>query len=282
LIIEAVQNDIHVAIYDMDKASEYVEILKIFGGRLKAHLKVETGMGRLGMPLSQAADFLMQYQNNDWIQIDGIFTHFARADEPGSGSAQAQLSQFNRFLDQIQQAGLRPGIVHAANSAAVVNFPEAYYDMVRPGIAIFGLDPAPNAPLSGSFKPALTWKARLTSVRVFPRGHGISYGSSYITSKEERIGVVPVGYGDGYRREPGQKVLIQGKEVDVVGRICMDQFMVQLDDVPEARPGDEVVLLGKQGDQQITAMDIANRWGCLHYEVVCGLADRLPRLYFES
>lgn len=282
LIPEAIQNSIHVAIYDETMAKEYTEKAKKTGGRLKAHLKVETGMGRLGMPLVKAAEFLSDFQNNESIEIDGIFTHFARADEPNSGSTQSQLDVFHRLLYQLKEAGLHPGFVHAANSAAVINFPEAYFDMVRPGIAIFGLDPAPNTPLPDHFRPALTWKARLTSIRTFPPGHGISYGSVYVTKGEERIGVMPVGYGDGYRREPGQKVLVHGQEVDVVGRICMDQSMLQLDGIPDAVPGDEVVLLGKQGDQRITAADLANRWGTVIYEVVCGLADRLPRLYYES
>jgi len=140
------------------------------------------------------------------------------------------------------------------------------------------LDPSPDSHLPESFKPALTWKAQLISVRDFPPGHGISYGSVYVTSKQERIGVIPVGYGDGYRREPGQQVLVRGQLVDVVGRVCMDQCMLQLDSVPDAVVGDEVVLLGQQGEHTITANDLASRWGTINYEVICGLADRLPRL----
>jgi len=177
---------------------------------------------------------------------------------------------------------LCPEMVHAANSAAVLNYPEAYFDMVRPGIAIFGLDPSPDSKLPNSFHPALTWKARLTSVRTLPPEHGVSYGSIYVTSGEERIGVIPVGYGDGFRRVDGQQVLLHGKFVDVVGRVCMDQCMLQLDEVPEAAPGDEVVLFGEQAGQKITVDDLAARWGTINYEVICGLADRLPRLYHES
>ena len=281
MIPEAVQHDIHVAIYDIDMARAYEAYARKVVGKLKAHLKIETGMGRLGMPPNQAADFLSAHRNNDAIEIDGIFTHFARADEPQSGSVENQLSIFNQLLDQLRKVGVCPEFVHAANSAAVMNFPQSYYDMVRPGIAIFGLDPSPDTRLPEGFKPALTWKARLTSVRTLPPGHGVSYGSVYVTSEEERIGVIPVGYGDGFRREMGQQVLVRGKPVDIVGRVCMDQCMLQLDSVPEALRGDEVVLLGQQGDQKITAGDLAKRWGTLNYEVVCGLADRLPRVYIE-
>jgi len=282
LIPEAIENDIHVAIYDVEMARAYAENAKKAPGRLKAHLKVETGMGRLGMPLKQVPDFMATFKNNQQIDIDGIFTHLAHADEPQSGSADLQLDRFTTLLELLRKAELCPGFVHAANSSAIINYPAAYFDMVRPGIAIFGLDPSPTTLLPSSFRPALTWKARLTSVRVFPPGHGISYGSVYVTTGNERIGVMPVGYGDGYRRENDQKVLVHGQVVDVVGRVCMDQCMLQLDSVPDATPGDEVVLLGQQGDKVITAGDLADRWGTLIYEVVCGLADRLPRVYYES
>ena len=282
LIPDAIHNDIHVAIYDERMAQGYAAYATKEAKKLRAHLKVETGMGRLGMLPARVPGFLADYHDHHFIEIDGIFTHFARADEPKSDSTDQQLALFKALLAQLRQAELCPDLVHAANSAAVLNYPDAYFDLVRPGIAIYGLDPAPNTPLPEGFRSALTWKARLTSVRVLPAGHGVSYGSVYVTSDEERIGVIPVGYGDGFRREPGQQVLVRGKRVDVVGRVCMDQCMLQLDAVPGAVPGDEVVLLGTQGEESITANELAARWGTLNYEVVCGLADRLPRVYFES
>jgi alanine racemase len=173
-------------------------------------------------------------------------------------------------------------MVHSANSAAILNYPEAYFDLVRPGIAIYGLNPSGESPLPEAFRPALTWKARLTFLRTLPPGHGVSYGSIYVTQKEERIGVIPVGYGDGFRRVDGQEVLIRGQRVPVVGRVCMDQCMLQLDSVPKATVEDEVVLLGEQGGLSITADDLGKKWGTVNYEVVCGLADRLPRIYLDS
>jgi alanine racemase len=281
MIPEAIKNDIHVAIYDSEMAKTYESQANKVDGRLKAHLKIETGMGRLGMAPGLALEFMSDYYHHPKFDIDGIFTHLARADEPQVDSAGSQLAIFNKLLAQLRSAGLCPPMVHAANSAAVLNFPEAYFDMVRPGIALFGLDPSPGSPVPETFRPALTWKARLTSLRVLPPGHGVSYGSVYVTSDHERIGVIPVGYGDGFRREAGQQVIIRGELVNVVGRVCMDQCMLQLDSVPEAQVGDEVVLLGKQASQEISANDLAARWGTLNYEVVCGLADRLPRLYTE-
>lgn len=143
------------------------------------------------------------------------------------------------------------------------------------------MNPMTDRELPPQFRPALTWKARLISVRTFPPGHGISYGSKYVTSKEERIGVIPIGYGDGFRRVDGQQVLVGGKRVNIVGRVCMDQCMLQLDDVPEAKVGDEIVLVGRQGQEFISIDEVAKRWGTINYEVVCGLAERLPRIYIE-
>ncbi len=279
LIPEAISAGIHVAIYDIEMARAYDSMVNGHSARLKAHLKVETGMGRLGMTPELVPDFLARFKDHPRIEIDGIFTHLARADEPHTVSTSEQLAKFQILLGQLRSASLCPPMVHAANSAAVLNYPEAYFDMVRPGIAIYGLDPSPGSALPAGFRPALTWKARLTSVRILPPGHGVSYGSIYITSDEERIGVIPIGYGDGFRRVSGQKALIHGQMVDVVGRVCMDQCMLQLDCIPQARIGDEVVLLGKQGNLRITVDDLAARWGTINYEVVCGLADRLPRVY---
>ncbi len=282
LIPEAIENEIHVAIYDVEMAKAYAAEAKRTNGKLQAHLKVETGMGRLGMVPDKVPGFLADTQKNDQIEINGIFTHFARADEPGVGATERQLAVFNILLRKLEEASLRPAMVHAANSAAVMNFPQAYFDLVRPGIAIYGLNPSPETRLPEGFHPALTWKARLTSVRTFPPGHGISYGSTYVTSKDERIGVIPVGYGDGFRRLSGQEVLCRGQRVNVVGRVCMDQCMLQLDSVPDVSVGDEVVLLGEQGSAHITAGELAERWGTLNYEVVCGLADRMPRVYDQQ
>ena len=282
LVPEAIEKNIHVAIYDIQMARAYAAQARLVAGKLRAHVKVETGMGRLGMRPEKVPGFLEDIQGAGQIDISGIFTHFARADEPSSGATEKQLAVFHELLQELEARALRPGLVHAANSAAVINFPGAHFDLVRPGIAIYGLDPSPETRLPAGFQPALTWKARLTSLRKLPPGHGVSYGSIYVTSRAEQIGVIPVGYGDGFRRIDGQEVLCQGRRVKVVGRVCMDQSMLQLDSVPEAAPGDEVVLLGKQGQEEITAGELAQRWGTLNYEVVCGLADRLPRVYYEA
>jgi len=279
-IPEAIDQQITVSLFDPELTHSYLEFARINGGILKAHVKVETGMGRLGMLPEDVPDFLKSLRGGP-IHVEGIFTHFAQADEPQSDYTRRQISIFNRLLDELRSADLKPQIVHAANSAAVINFPEAWYDLVRPGDAIFGMAPSPQTPLGSDFRPALAWKARLISVRTYPKGSGISYGSRYVTSGNERIGVMPIGYGDGYRRIDNQQVLVGGKRVNVVGRVCMDQCMLQLDEGPEAKVGDEVVLIGSQGDETISVDEVAARWSTINYEVVCGLADRLPRIYLE-
>lgn len=282
LIPDAIAQNIHVAVYDPQMAEAYLPFAKGAAGRLKVHVKVETGMGRLGMVPRKAEEFLAAYHKIPYLDIDGIFTHFAKADEPDEDTTLVQLSRFITLLEDLRRGGLLPKTVHIGNSAAIINFPQAYFDLVRPGIAIYGLNPSPDTPLTDDFRPALAWKARLTSLRTLPAGHGVSYGHKYVTSGDERIGVIPVGYGDGFRRVPGQQALVRGQRVNVVGQVCMDQCMLQLDSIPDAQVGDEVVLLGSQGNHRITADDLAKQWGTINYEVVCGLADRLPRIYLNA
>jgi len=279
-IPDAIEHNITVALFNSELTQTYLDYVRIHGGVLRAHVKVETGMGRLGMPIDVVPPFLRALKNSP-ILVEGIFTHFARADEPDSDSTPEQIRKFEALLAELTPQGLKPFYVHAANSAAVLNFPASYYDLTRPGDLLLGMNPMTDRELPPQFRPALTWKARLISVRTFPPGHGISYGSKYVTSKEERIGVIPIGYGDGFHRVDGQQVLVGGKRVNIVGRVCMDQCMLQLDDVPEAKVGDEIVLVGRQGQEFISIDEVAKRWGTINYEVVCGLAERLPRIYIE-
>ena len=279
-VIEAIEQRITVAIIDTDLTAEYLKYANLNGNRLDAHIKVETGMGRLGMLPGQVPDFLRSLKGSN-IDVSGIFTHFPRADEPRSRDTLAQVKTFKSLLKQLEADGLKPRIVHAANSAAMLNFPGSWFDLVRPGNAIFGLHPSPETHLTDDFLPALQWKARITSLRLTPPGRGISYGSMYRTTHDERIGVIPIGYGDGFRRVDKQEVLVHGKRARVVGRVCMDQCMLQLDGVPDAKIGDEVVLVGRQGSEFISIDEVAKRWGTINYEVVCGLAERLPRIYIE-
>ncbi len=279
---EAVAARVSMAVWEASQ----VEGAEAAAGRVglpaRLHLKVDTGMTRLGIEPAAAVDLARRIAGTAGVEFEGVFTHFARADESDPKPTDAQEALFREVLDGLRAAGLRPRLTHAANSAAGLTRPSACFDMVRVGIALYGLHPSRECPLPAGFRPALRWKTALTQVRQTPRGRGVSYGHTYVTRRDERIGVAPVGYGDGYRRVPGNRVLVGGRQVPVVGRVCMDQIMIGLDAVPEARPGDEVVLIGEQGGQRITVDDLAECWGTFNYEVVCGLSARVTRLYFDG
>ena len=247
--------------------------------KARLHLKIDTGMSRLGVQPSAASDIAGCLISTSGILFEGIFTHFARAAEGDTAPTDEQERQFREVLDRLTSSGLRPCLVHAANSAATLKRISTHFDLVRVGIAMYGLHPAPDLLLSPEFIPALSWKTQLSQVKQLPSGRGLSYDHEYVTTKEERIGTLPVGYADGFRRAADNVVLVRGRKVSVVGQVCMDQLMVQLDTVSEAAVGDEVVLIGTQGDMRVTAEDVAQRWGTINYEVVTGIVSRVPRVY---
>jgi alanine racemase len=278
----ALQNRISLCLYDLEIARAYGELARHDHATLQVHAKFDTGMGRLGVFPEDGTAFIEQLGGIAGLEIEGIFTHMARADESDRQTTLWQIGRFQALVNSLQSKGLKPRLIHAANSAATLFYPQARFDLVRCGISIYGLHPSAETPNPVGFKPALAWKTRLTSLKYMPPEHGISYNHRYKTLKREFIGVIPVGYADGFRRRLGNSVLLHGKRARVVGTVCMDQAMLQLDHIPEARLGDEVVLLGRQGEEAISAEDIAADWGTNNYEVVCGLANRLPRIYREN
>ncbi|MCS7246853.1 MAG: alanine racemase [Anaerolineales bacterium] len=277
----AIQSDISLTVWSPKHIEEIELCARQLGRRASVHLKIDSGMGRIGAFPQEAGAIAKQLARAKHLVWEGVYTHFARADENDPAPTQRQLQ---RFCDALEK--MRPYLptslrIHAANSAATLNYKETLFNMVRIGIAMYGLNPSPDRPLPPVFKPALSWKTVLSHVKIVPPGEGISYGHAYVTQTNERIGTLPVGYADGFRRVPGNMVLIKGKKVPVVGRVCMDQCMVQLDGVPEAEVGDEVVLIGKQGGQQITADEVAGLWSTINYEVICGIGRRVPRIYLN-
>ncbi len=278
---EAALQDIHLAVFDVDLAEAYSAEMVRLGTRLRVHAKFDSGMGRLGVFPEEGLPFARRLAGLPGLEVEGAFTHFARADEPAAETTDWQIGRFAQLIDELEQAGLRPPVVHAANSAAALYFPAARFDLVRSGIAIYGLDPSAEAPLPASFRPALTWKAHLTGVKTLPAHHGVGYAYRYTTRTTERIGTVAVGYADGLRRRVGNFALLRGRQVPLAGGVCMDQIMLQLDEIPEARAGDEVVLIGRQGDAVIRAEDWGREWNTVNYDVVCGLQARVPRIYLN-
>jgi alanine racemase len=258
---------------DISKAAEKV------GGRANVHLKIDTGMSRVGVKPEAASHLAQEARRMPNLHLEGVFTHFAKADESDMTSTDSQLRIFREIVDNWESSGPRPPLVHCANSAAALRKPDAVYDLVRVGIAMYGLHPSSVCKLPGVVRPALSWKSCLAQVKVLPPGRGISYGHIYTTKAEERIGTIPVGYADGFRRVEGNEVLVGGKRVPVVGRVTMDQIMVQLDALPSAQPGDEVVIIGSQERERISAEDVAERWGTINYEVTSGILKRVTRVY---
>jgi alanine racemase len=237
-------------------------------------------MGRLGVAPEEVPTFAKSLVEVPNVSFEGVFTHYARADEHDSVPSDKQDQNFKRALSQLEESGLRPPLVHAANSAAALKKPGDNFDLVRVGISIYGLHPSEETILPADFRAALSWKTQLSQVKGLPPGHGVSYGHHYVTSDHERIGTLPIGYADGFRRVDGNQVLVGGQRAAIVGRVCMDLCMVQLDAIPGAQAGDEVVLIGHQGDERISAEEVAERWGTINYEVTCGIGARLPRVYY--
>lgn len=274
--------NISLAVFRQDTVQDYA--LSMVGEKrlLKLHVKVDTGMSRLGIFPQDVPAFVNQLRVTNNLMVEGLFTHFASADETQTATTELQITKFDKVIADLEANGFRPNIIHAANSAGALKYPQAAYDAVRPGIAVYGLDPSNEAPLPPEFEPALTWKTRLVSVKTLPPGSGVGYNHLYVTKGHERVGACAVGYADGLRRKLGNQALIHGKRVPQLGGMCMDQSVFALDTVPDAKPGDEVVLIGRQGDDLISAEEVGASWGTINYEVVCGLAARVPRYYFDD
>jgi alanine racemase len=277
--LEAIGKDITLTIFHPEQVDIVRSAAAQAGRTAKVHVKVDTGMSRLGATPEMAFEIVKRFYKKPGVSLEGIFTHYACADELDNPLTGLQEKLFLDLVSEIQSSGIQIPIVHAANSAATLTRPSSHLDMVRVGIALYGMKPSNDLSLPSNFKPTLTWKAQISSILHLPPGRGISYGHAYVTKGHETIGVVPVGYGDGYRRVLGNQVLIRGVRAPVVGKVCMDQIMVQLDDIPGASHGDEVVLLGKQGNEMINAGELAERWGTINYEVTCELSARVPRFY---
>jgi alanine racemase len=248
---------------------------------LAVHLKVDTGMHRVGCTPDDAVALAGGVGDRDELVLGGVATHLAVADELDNPETARQLDTFDRVVGDLEAAGLRPPLVHAANSAGLLGHPRAHYDLVRPGIAIYGTAPVAALADRVPLRPALTLRARVTFVKDLPAGAGLSYGLGYRLARASRVATVPLGYADGVPRAlgtEGGQVLINGRRLPIGGRVTMDQFTVDAGDEP-VEPGAEVVLIGRQGDDEITAVEVADRVGTIAYEIVAGIGARVPRRY---
>jgi len=246
------------------------------------HLKVDTGMHRVGCAVADAGRLAESITTRDELRLEGVLTHFAVADEPGNPYTPQQLDRFDTVLDDLRRAGVGFDLVHAANSAALLEYADrARFDLVRCGIAVYGVPPAPDLAGRVPLRPAMAVKARVSHVKRLRSGDRLSYGLRYAMPADGTVATVPVGYADGVPRAlsaNGGEVLIRGRRHPIAGTVTMDQLMVDVGEAP-VEVGDEVVLLGRDGDAEITADEWAERVGTIAYEIVCGIGPRVPRSY---
>lgn len=276
---ELVLNDLTATVFDLDVARALSRAGLKLNRTVAAHVKVDSGMGRLGLLPDQVVPFVHRLRDIPNLRLEGMFTHFSVADcDPDY--TRWQMDRFQGVLDDLDRDGIAVPLVHAANSAAILSLPESYFNMVRLGIAMYGLDPSPQVRCPPDFRPALAFKTQVAQVKVLPPGSYISYGNTYQTRGQQRIAVLPVGYADGFRRAPRHwdHVLVRGQRAPIVGRVCMDQTMIDVTHIPTLRQGDEVVLIGEQGGERITAEEVAERLGTINYEVVSEILARVPRV----
>lgn len=277
---KAIVHGLSLTLHNFEAGEVCIRRSSALGRSLSVHLKIDTGMHRLGIVPEEALALAQQIAEAKGAHLEGVFTHLARADEPDSAHTSVQLARFHAALDNLRQAGIRPKWIHAANTAATLSEPEAHFNMVRVGAAVYGLPPSSRMRLPSHFRPALSWKAQLASCKILRGRVGVGYGHEYVTSKREAIGVLPVGYADGWRRVSNNVALLDGRRVPVVGLVCMDLCMVRL---PYAVPiGTEVVLIGRQGKGAIRVDEVAHRWRTSSLDVVCGINARVPRVYINS
>ncbi|MGQ9767523.1 MAG: alanine racemase [Anaerolineae bacterium] len=254
------------------------------GTAVPVHVKVDTGMGRYGLLPGEVVPFVQALRRLPGLCLEGIFTHFATADAADQTHVRRQLAVFQDVLAALRAAGITVPLVHAANSAATMRLPEAHFDAVRIGIAMYGLDPSDEWPPVFEIRPALTLKSRVSRVRELPAGAGISYGRTFVTAAPTTVALVPTGYGDGYHRILSNRgsVLIRGQRAPIRGRVCMDQFVVEVTHIPGVQQDDQVVLIGRQGDEWIRAEEVARLAETINYEVTTSLLPRTPRVYLEG
>jgi alanine racemase len=254
------------------------------GRELQVHLKVDTGMGRLGLLAAEVDAWLPKIKGLKALKIEGVFSHFSHAESVEGDYTREQLRIFQDVIERLRSGGVEPSLVHLANSAATITLPAAYFDMVRPGLMLYGIYPSPAMANQISLKPVLTWRTGVLQVKQVPAGTSISYGQTFMTKRKSRIATLPIGYADGYPRLLSNRgeVLVGGKRAPVVGRVCMDLTMIDVTDIGEIRQGDEVVLLGRQGEAEISADEMAAWSNTISYEILTSIGARVTRINYHS
>ncbi len=288
ITVTAYSKEVGEEILSLTRSASFLSYRSAQGSnrKLRVHIKVDTGMGRIGLHTQEEAiAFIDEMLLNDGVDVEGLFTHYANADEEDKSYTYEQFHRFDAVVRHFAERGIRFPLLHAGNSATAIDMPQLTYNMVRIGISMYGFYPSLYVNRAKvELEPVLSLKTAVVQVKTLPSGSGISYGTRYITQGDEMIATLPIGYADGYSRMLSGKAqaLIHGKKVPVVGTICMDQCMIRLESTMNVQPGDEVVLIGQQGDACITAESLAESLGTIHYEITCMLSHRVPRVYMSQ
>ncbi|MCL2461660.1 MAG: alanine racemase [Defluviitaleaceae bacterium] len=281
-----IRHNLTQTVFSADTARALSDAALAQGKRAKAHIKIDTGMSRLGfLPERDAVPEIAKVMEMPGIEVTGIYTHFAQSDPKGADFTYGQYARFTGFLALLAENGIRIPMAHAANSGAILNFPELAADMVRAGIILYGLRPSEEGAFEGlGFLPSLSLKTQISLIKRVPAGVSVGYGRTYYTARPTAVATVTVGYADGFSRHMsnGGRVLAGGRFAPVIGAVCMDQFMIDVTDVPGVRAGDEVVIIGGQGENYIPAEEVAAVSGTINYEIVCAIGKRVPRVYIKN
>ena len=283
-IMYAVRGQIRMTVFDVEMAERINEFARDCGGTAKVHIKIDTGMSRIGFaPTEESLDMIGKIYSMENIEVEGIFTHFFASDSDDLTSAYRQFEKFKWVCDSLEKRGVHIPVKHCSNSAAATVMPEANMDMVRLGISIYGLYPSEHVHQI-ELRPALSLHSHVVMVKTIEKGASVSYGATFVAERETRVATIPVGYGDGYFRCLSNKgyVLINGKKAPIIGRVCMDQFMVDVTDIPDVERDTRVTLIGKDGDAEITMEEISELAGSFNYEFACDIGKRVPRIFYSD
>ena len=283
---ELINFDIEQTIYDLDYARELSSLAIKLNKKAKVHIAIDTGMGRIGfLPTNESFNSICEIYSLDGLDVVGIFTHFSSSDEADKEYTQYQFNQIYDFIRKLENNGINIPLKHASNSAAIIDLPNTYLDAVRAGIILYGYYPSNEVKKENlSIKPALTLKAKIAHVKELESNMYISYNRTFKTSRKSKIATIPIGYADGYIRtlKHDAKIIVNGQLAPIVGNICMDQFMIDVTDIPNVKTGDEVILLGESNGIKFNADYIAKCMNSINYEVLCLLKKRVPRAYIKT
>jgi len=282
-ILQALENELDLTVATLSSAQRVNEAARRLQKKGRIHIKFDTGMGRLGPPFQEAASLIVETARLNWIDLVGVYSHFATSDEADQTYAHEQLNRFEDVLSALERAKIEVPLKHMANSGAIMTLPHSHFDMVRPGIMLYGFTPRKGMTVESRLKPVMSLRSCVSFMKTVKTGSSVSYGRRFIAGKETRIATVPIGYADGYARNLTNKsfVLIRGKRYPVVGTVCMDHLMVDVGFDANIQEGDPVTLIGRDGEESVSGWELSEHLGTIPYEITCMVSARVPRVTVE-